>query len=49
MPKQFAFIGSKLVVYYPIDKIKSISKALVRFLMILWAITWKEELWKSEF
>ncbi len=49
VPKQFAFLGSKLTVYYHIDKIKSISKALVGFLTILWAIAWKEELWKSEF
>lgn len=49
VPKQFAFLHSKLTVYYHIDKMKSISKALVGFLMILWAIAGKENLWKLSF
>lgn len=49
VPKQFAFLHSKLTVYYHIGKVKSISKALVGFLMVLWAVARKGKLWKMSF
>lgn len=49
VPKQFAFLHSKLTVYYPIGEIKWISKALLGVQMILWAIARKGKLWKVDF
>lgn len=49
VPKQFAFLNSKLTVYYPIGKIKRISKALLGVQMILWAIARKAKFWKVGF
>lgn len=48
MPKEFAFLGSKLMVYCHIGERKSVSKALVGPLMVLWARARKGKWWENE-